>query len=178
MPSETDFDAVDRDQLLRQVLGVGDDFEYEILGKEDWIGRRLLADKFRERRVFICGDAAHIWVPFAGYGMNAGIADAMNLSWMLAGVLHGWADAGHPRMRTRRNAGRSPSRFALCDEHGVAACATARRGARRTSRTRGRRATRCVPNFGRTLVDREHAAILLWRIEFRLFLRTLADHRL
>ena len=42
--------------------------------------------------MFICGDAAHIWVPFAGYGMNAGIADAMNLSWMLAGVLQGWAE--------------------------------------------------------------------------------------
>ena len=31
--------------------------------KEDWIGRRLIADKFREGRVFICGDAAHLWVP-------------------------------------------------------------------------------------------------------------------
>jgi len=29
--------------------------------------------------VFLCGDAAHIWVPFAGYGMNAEMADAMNL---------------------------------------------------------------------------------------------------
>jgi len=90
--SELDFAAVDRDKTLRQVLGVGDDFQYQILGTEDWYGRRLLADKFRDRRVFICGDAAHIWVPFAGYGMNAGIADAMNLSWMLAGVLQGWAD--------------------------------------------------------------------------------------
>ncbi len=52
----------------------------------------MLADRFRDRRVFICGDAAHIWVPFAGYGMNAGIADAMDLSWMLAGVLQAWAD--------------------------------------------------------------------------------------
>jgi len=92
LPSEPDFEAVDRDRCLRLILGVGEDFEYEILGTEDWYGRRLLADKFREQRVFICGDAAHIWVPFAGYGMNAGIADAMNLSWMLAGVLHGWAD--------------------------------------------------------------------------------------
>ena len=91
-PNEGDFAAVDRDRCIRLILGVGPDFEYEILAQEDWIGRRLLADRFRDRRVFICGDSAHIWVPFAGYGMNAGIADAMDLSWMLAGVLNGWAD--------------------------------------------------------------------------------------
>jgi hypothetical protein len=90
--SETDFATVDRDRCIRLILGVGPDFEYQVLSQEDWIGRRLLADRFRDRRVFICGDAAHIWVPFAGYGMNAGIADAMNLSWMLAGVARGWAD--------------------------------------------------------------------------------------
>jgi 2-polyprenyl-6-methoxyphenol hydroxylase-like FAD-dependent oxidoreductase len=91
-PEETGFGAVDRDRCIRLILGVGSDFEYQVLGKEDWFGRRLLADRFRDRRVFICGDAAHIWVPFGGYGMNAGIADATNLAWMLAGVLAGWAD--------------------------------------------------------------------------------------
>jgi 2-polyprenyl-6-methoxyphenol hydroxylase-like FAD-dependent oxidoreductase len=73
---------------------VGPEFDYEVLSQEDWTGRRMLADRFRDRRVFICGDAAHIWVPFAGYGMSAGIADAMDLSWMLAGVLQGWAAPG------------------------------------------------------------------------------------
>jgi len=91
-PDETDFAAVDRDRCIRLILGVGPEFEFQILSQEDWIGRRMLADRFRDRRVFICGDAAHIWVPFAGYGMNAGIADAMDLSWMLAGMLQGWAD--------------------------------------------------------------------------------------
>jgi 2-polyprenyl-6-methoxyphenol hydroxylase-like FAD-dependent oxidoreductase len=88
--NETDFESVDRDWALRTILGVGPDFEYEVLNKEDWIGRRLVADKLRDRRVFICGDAAHIWVPFAGYGMNAGIADASNLAWMLAARVNGW----------------------------------------------------------------------------------------
>lgn len=92
-PDEYEFDSVDRDWALRKILGVGDDFSYEILRKEDWIGRRLVADKFREGRVFICGDAAHLWVPMAGYGMNAGIADATNLAWLLAAHLSGWAPA-------------------------------------------------------------------------------------
>lgn len=88
---EPDFDTIDRDWALRTILGVGPDFEYEVLSKEDWVGRRLVADKFRDRRAFICGDAAHLWIPYAGYGMNAGIADAMNLSWMLAARLKDWA---------------------------------------------------------------------------------------
>ena len=90
-PDEPDFDSVDRDWAIRTILGVGPDFKYEILSKEDWYGRRLVADKFRDRCAFIAGDAAHIWVPYAGYGMNAGIADAANLSWLLAAHLNGWA---------------------------------------------------------------------------------------
>lgn len=91
LEGEDDFEAVDRDQSIRQILGVDETFEYEIITKEDWIARRLVANEFRSQRTFICGDAAHLWVPMAGYGMNAGIADAMNLSWTLAAYLNGWA---------------------------------------------------------------------------------------
>jgi 2-polyprenyl-6-methoxyphenol hydroxylase-like FAD-dependent oxidoreductase len=90
-PDEGDFDSVDRDACIRTILGVNSDFRYDIISREDWVGRRLIADKFRDRCAFIAGDAAHIWVPYAGYGMNAGIADAMNLSWLLAAHLNGWA---------------------------------------------------------------------------------------
>jgi len=119
-PMEEDFEAVDRDASLRAILGVGEDFRYDIVSKEDWIGRRLVADRFRDRRVFICGDAAHIWVPMAGYGMNAGIADALNLSWMLAATLAGW---GGPRLLDAHEAERQPiteqvSRHAM--DHAVA----------------------------------------------------------
>jgi hypothetical protein len=112
---EPDYDSVDRDWAIRSILGVGPEFEYKIISKEDWIGRRLVADRFQNGRVFICGDAAHLWIPHAGYGMNAGIADAANLSWLLAGVLQGWAD---PAMLSAYQAERQPitdqaSRFAF-----------------------------------------------------------------
>ena len=85
---------MDRDWGIRTILGVDSDFQFEIIAKEDWIARRLVADKLSDRRVFICGDASHLWVPMAGYGMNAGIADAMNLSWLLAAKLQGWGGDG------------------------------------------------------------------------------------
>src|SRR5262245_13105966 len=88
---EPEFESVDRDWAIRAILGVGAEFEYEVISKEDWIGRRLVADKFQDRRISIAGDAAHLWIPHAGYGMNAGIADAANLAWMMAAVLMGWA---------------------------------------------------------------------------------------
>jgi 2-polyprenyl-6-methoxyphenol hydroxylase-like FAD-dependent oxidoreductase len=91
-PGEPDFDSIDRDWSIRQILGVGEDFGYEVISKEDWTGRRLVADRFRDRSVFIAGDAAHLWVPYAGYGMNAGIADALNLSWLLGARIQGWGE--------------------------------------------------------------------------------------
>ena len=114
-PPNENLAALDRDRCIRQILGVDSNFRYEILGKEDWTGRRLIAGRFHDRRVFLAGDAAHIWVPFAGYGMNAGIADATNLSWKLAGVLNGWADPAilHAYERERQPVTEQVSRYAM-----------------------------------------------------------------
>jgi 2-polyprenyl-6-methoxyphenol hydroxylase-like FAD-dependent oxidoreductase len=49
-------------------------------------------DKFRDRRCFLAGDAAHIHTPAGGQGMNTGIGDAYNLAWKLALVLRGKTD--------------------------------------------------------------------------------------
>ncbi|HLZ79158.1 MAG TPA: FAD-dependent oxidoreductase, partial [Sphingomonas sp.] len=50
-----------------------------------------VADRFRQGRAFLLGDAAHIHSPAGGQGMNTGIGDAINLAWKLAAVLGGRA---------------------------------------------------------------------------------------
>jgi len=85
----TDWDDLNIDEALATVLGV--DVQREVLGIERWTARRLVADHYRAQNVFLAGDAAHIWIPLGGFGMNAGIGDGTNLSWMLAADYHGWA---------------------------------------------------------------------------------------
>jgi 3-(3-hydroxy-phenyl)propionate hydroxylase len=51
--------------------------------------RAQIADHWRDRNVFLLGDAAHLTPPFIGQGLCAGVRDSMNLSWKLAGVLSG-----------------------------------------------------------------------------------------
>ncbi|MGW5722554.1 FAD-dependent monooxygenase [Amycolatopsis sp. NPDC003865] len=84
-----DTEGEDPEQLLRE--SVGRRVEHEVLGVVRWTGRRLVAQHYRAGRVFLAGDAAHIWIPVGGFGMNAGIQDAATLAWMLAAVHHGWA---------------------------------------------------------------------------------------
>jgi hypothetical protein len=51
-----------------------------------------LATNYRDRRLFVAGDAAHIHYPLGGQGLNAGIVDAVNLGWKLAAVVSGAAE--------------------------------------------------------------------------------------
>jgi 2-polyprenyl-6-methoxyphenol hydroxylase-like FAD-dependent oxidoreductase len=71
---------------------VGEHVETEILDSQDWVnGLALVADRYQHGRVLICGDAAHLFTPIGGFGMNTGIDDAANLAWKLAAAIQGWA---------------------------------------------------------------------------------------
>lgn len=79
------------DQLLERVhSALGRRVEAEILTRDVWAAHRLVADSYRDRRIFLAGDACHLHPPFGGYGMNLGIADGVDLGWKLAAVLEGW----------------------------------------------------------------------------------------
>lgn len=73
---------------------VGTDFSYQIESVVPWIRRELVADSYGHGRVYLAGDAAHMMSPTGGFGMNTGIADAVDLSWKLAAALRGWGGPG------------------------------------------------------------------------------------
>ena len=67
-------------------------FSYHILHVGTWTaGYTLVCDKYREGRMFIAGDAAHLFTPTGGMGYNTSVDDAVNLGWKLAAVCRGWA---------------------------------------------------------------------------------------
>ena len=87
--------TVDSDEAMKrqfeQVVGVP--VEYEMLSCQQWRQNLLLADRYRDGRVFLAGDAVHLVIPTGGLGMNTGVGDAFDLSWKLAAVLRGWGGA-------------------------------------------------------------------------------------
>jgi 2-polyprenyl-6-methoxyphenol hydroxylase-like FAD-dependent oxidoreductase len=56
-----------------------------------WTDNARQATSYRQGRIFLAGDAAHVHSPFGGQGLNLGIGDAVNLGWKLAATIKGWA---------------------------------------------------------------------------------------
>ncbi len=76
------------DAYMRRLAGAP--LGYEILSVMNWERRERVAERYRAGRVFIAGDAAHQNSPTGGLGLHTGLADACDLGWKLAAVLHGW----------------------------------------------------------------------------------------
>ncbi|MFG3050687.1 FAD-dependent oxidoreductase [Kitasatospora sp. NPDC048239] len=100
----TDFDggAFDRSQpptrdhlqaVLRRVSGT-DATLSDVRLASTFTDRAMQATTYRQGRVLLAGDAAHIHSPLGGQGLNLGLGDAVNLGWKLAASLHGYAPSG------------------------------------------------------------------------------------
>lgn len=79
--------------------------DVEMLSVNEWTQHLLCAERYRDGRVFIAGDAAHLVIPTGGLGMNTGVGDATDLAWKLAAVLAGW---GGPELLEAYEAERRP----------------------------------------------------------------------
>ena len=66
--------------------------ERDVLRKTVYTFHARIAERFRQGRILLMGDAAHLTPPFAGQGMNAGLRDAHNVAWKIAAAV-GSADA-------------------------------------------------------------------------------------
>lgn len=88
--SPADFTPERCRELIRVAIG-SPDVAVEVLSILPWQVAARVAERFREGRVFLMGDAAHVVPPTGAYGMNTGIGDAHNLAWKLALVLAGRA---------------------------------------------------------------------------------------
>jgi 2-polyprenyl-6-methoxyphenol hydroxylase-like FAD-dependent oxidoreductase len=89
--------VVERDEDMKAMFEqtVAIPVRYEMVACQPWRQNLLLAERYREGRVFLAGDAAHLVIPTGGLGMNTGVGDAVDLAWKLAATLAGW---GGPRL--------------------------------------------------------------------------------
>lgn len=92
MPGETEADFENPEHMARLMRKVVDDPErVDYIRKRVYTHNARLAARFREGRVLLAGDAAHIMPVWQGQGYNSGLRDANNLAWKLATVVKGLA---------------------------------------------------------------------------------------
>lgn len=82
----------DQETVRRHISRFVDPDEVQVLRKLVYTFNAVVADRWRDRRVLLAGDAAHMTPQFIGQGMNSGVRDADNLSWKLTEILRHGAD--------------------------------------------------------------------------------------
>jgi len=86
---EQDDDVLAPDNVAALLQLYGTDDKAVLRRKVVYTFHARMADCWRDGRIFLAGDAAHLMPPFAGQGMNSGVRDAHNLAWKLAAVVSG-----------------------------------------------------------------------------------------
>ncbi|MFF0222900.1 FAD-dependent monooxygenase [Streptomyces sp. NPDC004629] len=76
--------------IVHDALGT-DRVDIAVRHVSPWLMTAQVADRYRDGRVFLLGDAAHRFPPSGGLGLNTGIQDAHNLAWKIKAVMSGWA---------------------------------------------------------------------------------------
>ena len=79
---------VDAKNAIESVLGRSTDIE--IISAQPWTAHALVADKYVSNRIILAGDAAHLFTPTGGFGMNTGVSDAIDIAWKVQAMLEGW----------------------------------------------------------------------------------------
>lgn len=87
-PGETTEEAEAESFARKLMAEVGPDGNEPIRRKKVYTFHARIAARWRQGRIFLAGDAAHLTPPFAGQGMNSGLRDAHNLAWKLDEALH------------------------------------------------------------------------------------------
>ncbi|WP_314177985.1 FAD-dependent monooxygenase [Streptomyces winkii] len=105
--SAADFTEEHCREVVRTGTGLPD-LDVTIDSVMSWEIAALVADRFRDGRIFLAGDSAHVSSPRGGLGGNGGIQDAHNLAWKLAAVLAGH---GHERLLDTYETERRPIAF-------------------------------------------------------------------
>jgi 2,4-dichlorophenol 6-monooxygenase len=77
-------------EIVQRAMG-RDDLDFTIRSADQWTMTAQVAERYRNGRIFLVGDAAHRFPPTGGLGMNTGIQDAHNLVWKIRAVEQGWA---------------------------------------------------------------------------------------
>ena len=71
----------------------GQTINIKTLSTQPWAAHALTANKYSKGRAFLVGDAAHLFTPTGGFGMNTGVSDAIDLAWKIQAMLEGWGGA-------------------------------------------------------------------------------------
>ena len=104
LPEGVDPNSIDPRPILR--AAVGEDLPIDIISSKPWTaGLSLVADRYGKNRVWLAGDACHLFTPTGGFGMNTGVDDTANLAWKLAALHQGW---GGPRLLANYEEERRP----------------------------------------------------------------------